>query len=241
MNIWLYWENKSNNSKPEYLNLCLKSILKHCTNHNVYLLNEKSIYDFIPNINKKIFKFPCIAHRADYIRAQLVFLHGGFWFDSDTILIKSIDDVINNLNNSSSDFIGCGRTNNRPSIGFFGGHPGSRLLSLWINDMDKLISESIDFKFKWTDLSYNILWKYSQTYKYYQYPFYVCMPYFSGWKEIFFTTDEEKKKYNRTKITDDTITIALYNSMFPQWFKSMKSEDILINNYYISDLFKEFT
>jgi hypothetical protein len=239
MNIWLYWENKINHTKPAYLNLCYKSIINGCGKHNVSLLNEQTIRDIIPDINPKIFKFPCVAHKADYIRAKLVHSHGGFWFDTDTILWQSIDKPIKDLENSGSDFIGCGRSGNRPSIGFFGGYRNSKLLDQWIKDMDIAIDNSTDFKFNWTALGYDILWKHSATYNYYHYPFNICMPYFSGWKTIFFCTDETTKNKYRKKITSETLTVALYNSMFPQWFKNMTEHEILKSNYYIADLFKE--
>ena len=28
--IWMYWENMKNKKKPNYLNLCYKTISKHC-------------------------------------------------------------------------------------------------------------------------------------------------------------------------------------------------------------------
>ena len=239
MNVWLYWENKNNSKKPEYLDLCLRTIRKKCAPYTINILNEKTVYDFLPNLRKEIHSFPCLAHKADYIRAQLVYNHGGFWFDSDMILLKPLEYVEKQLKESGSDFIGCGRDGNRPSIGFFGGEKGCKLMEYWISDMDKVISESKNYKFQWTELGYQLLWKHSAPYNYYHYPFNICIPYFSGWNSIFFATDENEKQKYRKKLVPDTIMIALYNSMFPTWFKTMTEHDILSSNYYIADLLRE--
>lgn len=240
MNIFLYWENKPNTKKPEYLNFCFKSIIKQAgEKHKVILLDENSVYDYLPDLRPEIKKFPCLAHKADYIRAKLLHKHGGLWFDSDFIVLKNIDIIENDLNKSGTDFISCGRTGNRPSLGFMGAKPNSKLLEYWINDMDSLISNSNDYRFKWTDLGYNILWKYSFNYKYYHYPFHIFIPYFSGWKQIFFCEDEQKKIEYRKKISKETIGIALFNAMFPVFFKQMTESQILSSKYYICDLLRE--
>lgn len=240
MKIFLYWENKNNSKKPEYLNLCLKTITKNCgVNNEVILLNENSVYEYLPNLRPEIKLLPCIAHKADYIRANLLYHHGGIWFDSDFIVIKNIDDIVNDLNTSSSDFIGCGRSGNRPSLGFMGAKKYCKLIEYWINDMDNLLSDSKDYKFKWTDLGYNILWKYSTKYNYHHYPFNVFIPYYSGWKDIFFCEDGEKKKVFKNKINNDTKGIALYNALFPTSFKKMTESQLLNSKYFICDLLKD--
>jgi hypothetical protein len=90
--LFLYWENRANTSKPAYLDLCYETILKHAATSgafDVVLLNEKSIKQFLPNLPEKLNSLPHIAQKADYIRVALIHEYGGFWLDSDTIMMKT--------------------------------------------------------------------------------------------------------------------------------------------------------
>lgn len=238
-NIWLYWENKPGHKKPEYLNLCLKSIQKNCgSGFDVKVLNEKSIYEYLPDLRPEIVKFPCLAHKADYIRARLLFAYGGVWLDSDMILLKSLESVFVDMNNSKTDFVGCGRTGNRPSIGFLASKSGCKLLELWICDMNIAIDMSNDYKFHWTEIGYDILWKHSATYQYHHYEFKKCIPIYSKWKEIFFSIDPAEKTKHLKRITDQTLMVYLYNAMFPASFKLLSEKEILDSDFFIADLFR---
>jgi len=237
--IWLYWENKPGKKKPEYLNLCLRTIQKNCgLGFDIRVLDEKSVLEYLPNLRPEIAKFPCLAHKADYIRAYLLYIHGGVWFDSDSILLKPLAPVFDDMEKSQTDFVGCGRSGNRPSIGFMAAKKGCKLLDLWIRDMDVIINHSIDYKFRWTEIGYDILWKHSASYRYKHYDFKKCIPFYSKWKEIFFTTDTESKKKYLKRITEDTLMVYLYNAMFPTSFKNLTEQEVLASNFFISDLLR---
>ena len=89
--IWMYWESKEGIIKPAYLELCLETIIKHSPSYKVIVLNEKTVYDYLPNLRNDLNKIEEIAHRADYIRANVIYEYGGIWLDSDVILLKEIN------------------------------------------------------------------------------------------------------------------------------------------------------
>jgi len=106
--IWMYWENKPNKIKPKYLDLCYQTIIKHNPNFHVHLLNEKNIYNFIPNLRKDLDMYLSIPQKTDIIRLELLYRYGGIWIDSDTIVFKSLGPLLAHLN--KYDFIGFGCT-----------------------------------------------------------------------------------------------------------------------------------
>ncbi|MFT7224033.1 MAG: mannosyltransferase OCH1-like enzyme [Cellvibrionaceae bacterium] len=91
--VWLYWENKRKAKKPEYLELCLQTIMKNSSGYNVNLLDDVSVNDYI-NIPPEILKIKNIAHKADWIRFSLLYEYGGIWLDSDVILLREMAEII---------------------------------------------------------------------------------------------------------------------------------------------------
>ena len=54
-NIWMYWENLPGKKKSQYLDLCYKTIKKNCSkNFKIHLLNEKSVYNYIPDLKDNL-------------------------------------------------------------------------------------------------------------------------------------------------------------------------------------------
>ena len=108
-NIWMYWENKSGKTKPEYLKLCYQTIQKNCKNSfNINLLDEKTVYKYLPNLRKDLDEYLNIPQKTDYIRLALLYKYGGIWIDSDTIVIKDMKPLWDKT--KKYEFIGFGCT-----------------------------------------------------------------------------------------------------------------------------------
>jgi len=93
--IWLYWENKGDSKPPSYIDLCHETVFYHLQNdYQIIILNDKNIENYLENIHQNYWKITCLAHKADYIRAKIVFKYGGMWLDSDVIMLekKGIDE-----------------------------------------------------------------------------------------------------------------------------------------------------
>ena len=106
--IWLYWENKPGNTMPVYLDLCIDTIKYHCVkDFRIILLNEKTVYDYLPNLRKDLNKL-LIAQKSDYIRIKLLYEYGGVWLDTDTIVMRNLAPIMKKLENY--DFVGFGCT-----------------------------------------------------------------------------------------------------------------------------------
>ena len=105
--IWMYWENKQHTKKPPYLDLCFETIKKHNKSYfNVILLNETTVYNYIPELRTDLDSKLSIQQKTDYIRIKLLYLYGGIWVDSDTIAMNNFKQITEKLNNY--DFVGFG-------------------------------------------------------------------------------------------------------------------------------------
>ena len=143
--IWLYWENENNSVKPEYLNLCYKTVLKNCSkNFKIHLLNEKTVYDYLPELRKDINKKLLLPQKTDYIRYNLLYNYGGIWLDSDIIVLNDLSIIIDKLN--KYDFVGFGSnsTNTKngypyPSVWAFAAQKNTTLMKNCIDNCDKYL------------------------------------------------------------------------------------------------------
>ncbi len=85
--IWLYWEGE----RPEWIEACIKTVFKHAP--NAKLLTPETfddLWDVDRDINLKELH---VAHRADFIRAFLLYRYGGVWIDCDCVLTKPLDSL----------------------------------------------------------------------------------------------------------------------------------------------------
>ena len=72
-NIWMYWENKNGGKTPVLIDLCIKTVKKHCSkNFKIIILNEKNIQEYISDVPKNLNKLP-IAQKTDYYRIALLY------------------------------------------------------------------------------------------------------------------------------------------------------------------------
>ena len=63
--IWLYWENKNGYKRSGYIDLCYRTIKKHCSHMNVHFLDEKSVFTYLPNLDLDLLKWCSIPQKAD--------------------------------------------------------------------------------------------------------------------------------------------------------------------------------
>ena len=167
-NIWMYWENKKGKSKSDYLKLCYKTVLNKCSkNFNIYLLDENTVHNFLPNLRKDINYKLNIPQKTDYIRLNLLYKYGGIWLDSDIIVINDLSTITEKLKNY--DFVGFGChfkdcSNSgypNPANWVLSAKKNSILMKKCIEESDKLLEENNDIYFKknYHILGRRLLWK----------------------------------------------------------------------------------
>jgi len=234
----MYWENRKGSTKPAYLDLCLETIIKHSPHYKVIVLNEKTVFYYLPNLRNDLDKLKEIAHRADYIRASIVYKYGGIWLDSDVILLKEIDIEKHLDDYEYGGYVGCGIEYGKPSIWFFSAKRFSAILGEWLDQMDIKLDKKLHRKwrrsFRWTELGYDILWKLFEGYNYHHIDFKRFAPIiWSKWGDFFKTgisLDSIIKK--------DTIAVMLYNKFMFKPLKDVSRTELLNGNTLLSKLFR---
>ena len=96
--IWMYWETLPGKTKPGYIDLCYESVLYYCGEcFDVILLDERTIYNYLPEIRNIDLSKLQIAQRVDYYRYSLLDKYGGIWLDADILVVKCFCPLYKNL------------------------------------------------------------------------------------------------------------------------------------------------
>lgn len=91
--IWVFWY-QGEESMPEIVKLCYKSICINSNGHPVYLLTKDNIINYI-NIPDYIWKLVesgsmTYTHLSDILRINLLYKYGGLWMDSTLFVTAPI-------------------------------------------------------------------------------------------------------------------------------------------------------
>jgi len=180
--LWQYWDNIDDNKTPAYINLCFKTVDKHCSkSFNIVRLNKHTISDYLPELKtlpfyNKIDKL-IIAHKVDLYRIMLLKKYGGLYMDADIVVLRDPIEIIDKL--QTYDYVGFGCTGNICKYGY--GEPSNWLMASRQNGI--LISNVLlslfnkiekQDRFEYHDLGKLVIWKelellLNNNYKYYHY------------------------------------------------------------------------
>lgn len=262
--IWVYWELINGATKPpDYIELCIDIIKKNGSKYfNVVLLNEKNIFEYLPDLRSDINKLP-IPLKTDYIRIKLLYTYGGLWMDADTIMMTDLKMIASSLN-YRTDFVSFGCTgavckNNegygRPSNGVMGSKKHGRLIKRCLIALDKKLDnyyklpENRRKEFDYFELGKLIIWKeYDNLMKEDpKYRLYHVPSYADGTRDIngrWIAKDVIFKKKLQYAYPDRLQVIMLANSQYCgkdpayNWFCKLKREEIVNGDYFLSHLFR---
>ncbi len=231
VNIWLYWEDPPNKTKPEYLNLCFESVKKHCSaDFTIRIVSKQEALEMLA-LPPIWLQFAQIAHRADMVRAGLLAKFGGIWLDTDLIVIRSLSFLIEEIQNHG--FIGyCTYDRRNPEIGFLGALQNDPIVTSWFEQAKKHVIEKNVTTFGWRELGQDMLRKYTEPQ--------------SSWKDFshkFFCPIRAQDKGRfltegsiRDFIFPETATIMLFNHGFGSHpIKSMNRQEILESKLVVAD------
>ena len=255
-NIWMYWENLPGKKKSPYLDLCYKTVKKNCSsNFNIHLLDEKSVYQYIPDLRKDLDSKLSIQQKVDYIRYILLYKYGGIWIDADTIVIKNLKPIINKLN--YYDFVGFGcHFNNKqkclnsgkpyPANWVMGSRKNGKLMELCIKKCNLFLNSSNNLRKDYHALGRETLWseisyllKNDKNWSYYHYQS-KCIERDSSNKKLYNSRAISNEEIDE-KCKDKLLFIPIYNTApgFPEWFKNMDESQLLKSNMLISKIFRK--
>lgn len=140
MNVWLYWENLPGRARPAYLDLCLETIRRHSP-----VVPTVVSYESAPSYVKlNLGRWEALQRpnfRSDYLRARLLYEHGGLWVDFDTIAIGPLQELLDGLRRH--EIVAFGREVGRVYPGIMAARAGSDLLAAWMDRQDRLLDSGI--------------------------------------------------------------------------------------------------
>ncbi len=93
--IWQYWgQGAENDSLPEVVNLCFKSVDKYCEDFLVIRLNDENISEYLefPSYLMEKLQNGSLSRTffSDILRLALLFHYGGVWLDATILLTDSL-------------------------------------------------------------------------------------------------------------------------------------------------------
>lgn len=250
--IWMYWENKKGHQKYPYLNLCYQTIIRHCQDCQVHLINENTILNYLPDLDINLLKGCSIPQKADYLRISLLYKYGGIWLDADIIVFKSLRELFVLL--EKYDFIGFGchfqnchlntRGYPKPANWDIGSRKDGLLMSRCLQRANYILTNQSDLlKTKYHCLGRELLWsqinyllKNNSNWKYYHFDS-KCIERDSKGNKLYNSrhiSNEDIDKQCQSKL----IFIPIYNTApgFPNWFKNMSEKELLGSNFLFSKL-----
>jgi hypothetical protein len=241
--IWLYWQNKTKDSvKPPYLDVCLDTIKKNCgDSFEIIVLDDKIIPVVSRSIDPNFVNIEPLGMRADYIRFCLIHEYGGIWVDCDTVVLKDLSFMIEDL--KTHNFVAFEHDDpNEISIGIMAGNKGNRYSRYM-----KLLFEKHPQYSKWKKGKYKIGWSLpTKTAKSFLkdlrnfYPLEVkTRP-----AKIAYPVHYKKSKeyYCGVGKLDPKIlslpAVMLHNQMYDNKFKALSKSEILDGPYRMSELLR---
>ena len=96
-NVWIFWW-QGEEGMPLIVKQCIKSIKKYMGNHQVIVLSEENLFQYV-EVPEEIYnklkegKFT-ITNFSDYIRCLILSQYGGIWLDSTIFLTDNIDYLL---------------------------------------------------------------------------------------------------------------------------------------------------
>ena len=247
--LWQYWDNMDGKPTPAFINLCLKTVDKHCsTSFKVVRLNKDNIFKYIPELEKYKAKLDklIIAHRVDIYRIMLLHKYGGLYLDADTICLRDPIEIIHKL--FEYDFVGFGCTGVTCQLGY--GNPSNWILasqpnSILITEVLKNLLNQLQNKdkFDYHDLGKLVIWEEleklmkEKSYKYFQYPNKVdgSRDVDGKWIDTDVVFSNEKINYEDEA---NMMFYVFYNHSMPKEVKSMSEEELLLKDWNYTKFMK---
>lgn len=114
--IWSYWEP---GAPPPLIQQCLNNWREQAPDHELRLLNRRSLLQWIDaDILSAGFDGLPAYRQADWLRVQLLARHGGIWMDASTLLCRNLDWVHEQRARTQAEYLGfyLDSYSNRPAL-----------------------------------------------------------------------------------------------------------------------------
>lgn len=100
--IWAYWNSAS---LPLVVQQCIDGWRRLHPDWRIEILNDDNLHQHVSHWPEAVAGVT-VQKRSDWLRLELLRVHGGFWLDASTILTEPLDWVVQQQARSGSDFVG---------------------------------------------------------------------------------------------------------------------------------------
>lgn len=223
--VFTFWEGKM----PDYLKLCMKTwkfpyiVL---TYDNLHEYTDLQITDKL-----KSYTLPQIA---DVVRVHVLRDNGGYWLDTDTIMLSDELPTENMVGYVKE------RTN---TIGYLHTEKNSQMFRMWAKYQDEIL------KLPYTHTHWGIMGNLFTDSYVLSHPEITIYPVDNCWAEtymvkgndnrhdkyqlLYFANSYELEDFNQTKM------LMLHNSWTPNWYKQLSAEQVLEDKVTLSNILRE--
>ena len=144
--LWMYWENPQGKPTPPHIRLCWETIKQKCQDDfEIVIVTPENVANYLPDLNPGYQLFEKIAHKADYIRFNLLYRHSGIWIDSDFIAFRSLKPVVDKIEEFGFVYTGYKVSANKifPLISFLGAVKEHPIMKALIRQAELCIEERL--------------------------------------------------------------------------------------------------
>ena len=227
--VFTFWEG----DMPGYIRLCLDTWKVPYT-----VLNYNNVRDYT-DVDIECLKRFSLSLAADIVRVHVLRDHGGYWMDTDTIMIKGElpdADLAGDLER---------RTH---SIALLHSKPHSKMFNKWAEYQDRMIAANglKNGKHPWYLMGNG----FTDPYVKHHQDVRLC-PIERYWPETYMVPGDESRfaKYNRFYFEQScsledirpTELLMLHNSWTPAWYKSLTKDQVLQTSCTLSNILRELT
>lgn len=155
--IWSYWEGP----QPPYIEICLRSIKEICNRSQdkweFLLVTPSNLQEYIPvgALHPAYAEIPNPGPKASAIRAALLAVYGGWWWDADTVALGDPSNFLSSL--GLPEYPEIAYTTwpiypNRALNGYVYALGQSKSSLAWLDAVNSLLSTDFDRATRWLEL-----------------------------------------------------------------------------------------
>ncbi|MBV6343459.1 glycosyltransferase [Candidatus Magnetobacterium casense] len=157
MHVWTYWEGES----WPHIDLCLETATRRLalTNVEFHLLAPETVEGYLsPGLLHERYKeIPQIGPKVSAIRAALLAKYGGWWWDADTIVLRSPEKLMQKYPNANVLYMTWTRLPLRILNGYIYAKAGSEPALLWLERINYLLEHDFETATKWLELGEKVI------------------------------------------------------------------------------------
>ncbi|HUC09959.1 MAG TPA: capsular polysaccharide synthesis protein [Stellaceae bacterium] len=234
--IWQYWETVG--EKPAFID-GLREIARRIAGIELILVTPETLGTYLSDIPPELFSISQIAHKADMIRAMLVQRHGGMWLDSDAIVLKPLDWILDLL--EAHEFVcftqGGLLAKGGPlvRVNCFASRPGGRVISEWVRKQHATFPRTT---YNWEEIGsetlHPICLRYKNRVK--TLPFETIAP--IPWQQV---SSFGSRDSNAAEILEKSYIVMLTNSQLQSgapWLRQLTTDQIASGDYLLATIMR---